>query len=91
MIRKVIVYSKSALTEITDRFRSEELFFGISRELDEYRVAVRDDAFGIGFGDNEIILSHHALNGVWLDLSLHPALLRWKIFGVPVRSTNLLH
>ena len=30
MIRKVIVYLKSALTEITDRFRSEELFFGIS-------------------------------------------------------------
>src|SRR5574343_1784820 len=53
--------------------RTEQFGFAIAGKLDENRVPVRNDALGVGFRDDEIILPHHPLHRGRFNLALHLA------------------
>src|SRR5574343_273528 len=51
--------------------RTEQFFLGITGELDKNRVAIGNDAFGVGLGNDEIVFPHFALVAGRLNRSFH--------------------
>jgi hypothetical protein len=50
---------------------AKQFSFGITGKLDEDAIAVRDPAFDVGFGDDEIVLAHLTLRTGRCDGILH--------------------
>ena len=53
---------------------AQELVFGVTGELDKNRIAVGDDAFGVGLRDDEVVVAHHAFDLGGGDAFLHALL-----------------
>ena len=58
--------------QIAPQIKRDSGYLRITK-LDENRVPVRNDALGVGFRDDEIILPHHPLHRGRFNLALHLA------------------